>query len=194
MTEAAAKGMLSYVAMASKLKTDLSVGRIKGNIPVGVSLEPYLARLASNLREICSVASDCGVKILLAVINHYETNLFTTTKETLDFMNRFDLPNCFIQLDTYDMGIEEAKPFEAMQLCGKKLGHFRVADNTRCWPGNGTHDFHRYLTTLNEIGYEGFVTVECLAKPDGITAAQKAIEHLKQCQVENALYYKIGNR
>ena len=182
IARAALEGMRAYITMAARLKTGLIIGWIKGRIPDGAESGAYLARLAGNLGRVSREAAEQGVRVFAEVINRYEVNIFTTAKETVDFLEQWEIPNCYVHLDTFHMNIEETDPLEALRFCGKRLGYFHVADNTRLYPGSGALDFKRYFSVLDEIGYEGFVSVECLPVPDGRTAAQKALNHLKQCE------------
>jgi sugar phosphate isomerase/epimerase len=184
ITDAALRGLREYIEIAAKLQTNLIIGWVKGRIPDGADPKPYLARLARNLGAICREASDRGVKIFTEVINRYEVNVFTTAKETVDFLQTWDIPNCYVHLDTFHMNIDETDPLEAIRICGKRLGYFHVADNTRLYPGSGTLNFRNYASALEAIGYDGFISVECLPWPDGKTAAKKALSHLKQCEEE----------
>ncbi|MEM5770996.1 MAG: sugar phosphate isomerase/epimerase, partial [Bacillota bacterium] len=59
------------------------------------------------------------------------------------------------------------------------LGYIHFADNNRHACGDGTLSFERVIAALAEISYKGYISVECLACPDGLTAARKSIEHLK---------------
>jgi sugar phosphate isomerase/epimerase len=179
---AALEGMRAYIAMAACLKTDLVIGWVKGRIPDGAESAVYLARLAGNLGRVCREAAEQGVRVFVEVINRYEVNIFTTALETVRFLEQWEIPNCYIHLDTFHMNIEETDPNEAIRLCGKRIGYFHVADNTRRYPGSGTLDFEDYFWALNDIAYQGFVSVECLSIPDGRTAAQKALDHLKKCE------------
>ncbi|MDR1901831.1 MAG: sugar phosphate isomerase/epimerase [Treponema sp.] len=182
ITEAAMKGLREYIRMAAALNTDLIIGWIKGLIPAGAAPGAYHARLARNLSVICREAAEQGVRIFTEVINRYEVNIFTTAKETVDFLEQWEIPNCFVHLDTFHMNIDETDPLEAIRICGKRLGYFHAADNTRLYPGSGTLNFKSYFSVLDEIGYEGFISVECLPVPDGRTAARKALDHLRQCE------------
>lgn len=179
---AAIEGLRQYVKMAARLKTSLIIGWIKGQIPQGADSRPYLERLAGRLAMICAEARDQGVKIFIEVINRYETNIFTTARETIDFLEKWKIPNCYLHLDTFHMNIGERNPAEAIRSCGGRLGYFHVADNTRLYPGSGTLDFKGYFSVLREIGYRGFISVECLPSPDGETAARAAIEYLRECE------------
>lgn len=180
ITEAAMHGMRSYIDMAARLRSDLVIGWVRGRIPTGAAPETYLERLARNLKILCGEAHNQGVKIFLEVINRYEVNIFTTANETVEFINHWKIPNCYVHLDTFHMGIEETDAVAAIRLCGDKLGYFHVADNTRQYPGSGTFHFNEFMIALREINYSGYVSVECLPLPDWKTAAQNAIRHLKQ--------------
>jgi sugar phosphate isomerase/epimerase len=182
ITEAAMKGMEAYLSIASRLGADIIIGWIKGAIPPGGDRAAYLSRLARNLKTISLEARDRNVRLFLEVINRYETNVFTTAKETLDFLETRDLQNCFVHLDSFHMNIEETDPAGAIRACGKRLGYFHMADNTRLHPGSGTLDFEMILKTLAEVNFEGFLSVECLPVPDGKTAASRALQFLKQCE------------
>jgi sugar phosphate isomerase/epimerase len=182
IVEAALKGMRAYIDRAAELETDLIIGWIKGKVPDGAGRSLYLDRLAAHLKTLCAEAAERGVRVFVEVINRYETNIFTTAAETLDFIDSRDLSNCYVHLDTFHMNIEETDTCGAIRAAGRRLGYFHVADNTRRYPGSGTLDFVPVLAALKEIGYDGFVSVECLPWPDGKTAAKQAISHLKACE------------
>ncbi len=178
----AVSGMRKYIDMASETGADIVIGWAKGTIPAGAEKKLYQDRLAKHLMDLAAYGKRSGVKLFLEVINHYETNLFTTAKETLAFFEAYQLENCYIHLDTYHMCLEELDLFDAIQLCRGKLGYLHVADNSRRYPGSGQIDFKRIFSVLEEIEYDGWITVECLPDPDGVTAARKAIDYLKVCE------------
>jgi sugar phosphate isomerase/epimerase len=180
--EAAIEGLKKYIDIARRFQVDVVLGWVKGVIPPGGDRERHLQTLGERLLLINNYGKERGVKIHLEVINHYETNVFNTAAETLDFINRWNCGNCYIHLDTYHMNIEEFDPCQAIRLCGKKLGYFHVADNSRRYPGSGQLDFKSILSALKEADYSGYVTLECLPYPDRDTAVIKAMEHLKKCE------------
>ena len=180
ITDAAIQGLRQYIRMAERLRTNLIIGWVRGPIPAGAAPAPYMERLAQNLRIICEEAGERGVKVFVEVINRYEINTLTTTKELIEFLDTWAIPNCYVHLDTFHMNIEESDPFGAIRLCGNKLGYFHVADNTRSYPGSGVLDFKRYLEVLEEVGYDGYISVEVLPGSNGEETARKALAHLKQ--------------
>ena len=185
VTQSAIIGMKQYIEMAQKFKTDIVVGWAKGRIPTGGNGKRYLDRLAYHLQILNGYAGERGVRIFLEVINRYETNIFNTAAETLEFVESNHLDNCFVHLDTFHMGIDETDPVAAIKLCGKKLGYMHLADNTREYPGSGQFNFCNIIQALEQIGYSGYLSVECLPKPDGVTAARYAIKNLMECIASN---------
>ena len=176
---AAIEGLRGYTAMASELGTDLVLGWVRGNIPPDGNDEYYLREFAGTLKTVCDFAAGFGVRIFLEVVNRYETNVFTTCKETIDFLERHQISNCFIHLDSYHMNIDEPDSVEAIRLAGQRLGYFHVAENTRRYPGSGAIDFKSQIDALVEIGFSGYVSVECFPDDDGYETAKKSIEYMK---------------
>lgn len=181
ITDAAVEGMLAYIDIAQKLDTNLILGWVRGNVPAYADRDHHMNILGRNMQLICNEAQKKGVNIFVEVINRYEINVFNTAEETLDFIKKWQLPNCYIHLDTFHMGIDEIDPVRAIKLCDGYLGYFHVADNTRTYPGLGTFKFDEYLQALDEINYTGYISVECLPIPDGETAARRGLEHLMKC-------------
>lgn len=182
ITEYCIRGMMKYIDMAAALDTNLILGWARGNIPAGGNSEKYMLRLWKNLKKIDSYAGEKGVKIMIEVINRYEINTFNTVHELMTFLETHDLPNCYAHLDAFHMGIDECDPYEAIRRCGGRLGYFHLADNSRKYPGSGQIDFSRMLEVLNEIGYCGYLSVECLPWPDNIEAARKALMFMKEAE------------
>jgi sugar phosphate isomerase/epimerase len=179
VTTAAVSGMLKYVDMASKLDADLVVGWVKGNVPANGSREKYIQRLAKNLKVIAAYGNKKNVKLNLEVINRYEVNIFTNCQEIVDFLETYKIDNCYVHLDTFHMNIDETNPAAAINLAGKRLGYFHIADNSRRYPGSGQIDFIKTLKALERIDYKGVLSVECFPYPSGEEAAAMAVTFMK---------------
>lgn len=173
-------GMRQYIDMAQALEADIVIGWVKGNVPKGGKREKYLDRLAKNLRILAKYAAERKVKLNIEVINRYEVNIFTTADEIMRFLEKYEIENCYAHLDTFHMGIDECDPVKAIRRCKGKLGYFHLADNSREYPGSGQFDFKRIFEALDEIGYDGYLSVECLPRPTGEEAAKRAIDYLNR--------------
>ena len=179
-SERALSGMKHYIKIAAELGANVVIGWAKGNVPPHGSREKYLDRLALLLKELNAYAKEFGdVKLFLEAINRYEVNIFTTAKETYDFLIANKLDNCYVHLDTFHMGLEETDFSKAFEYCKDRLGYIHVADNTRLYPGSGNFDFKKILSILHEIGYDGYINVECNSHADRRETMEKALKHLK---------------
>lgn len=187
VTDAAMKGMREYIDIACEMKADLVIGWLKGNVPAGGCREKYLNRLARNLEILAEYAKERNVKLNLEVINRYEVNIFTTADEIMEFLEKYKIDNLYVHLDTFHMGIDECDPVEAIRRCKGKIGYFHLADNSRRYPGSGQFNFTKILNALEEAGYEGYLSVECLPWPTETEAAKRAIAYMRQIESGEAM-------
>jgi len=175
----ALQGMLQYIDMAATLKCGLVLGWAKGKIADASSRDTYFTRLTKNLRILDEVASASGVPIMIEVINHYEVDAFLTAKELTDYLNEQKFKSCYVHLDTFHMMIEEENYAKAIHTAGKQLGYVHFADNTRWYPGSGYTGFKEILRALDEVGYTGYLTIECFPHDDRDETAIKGLKYLK---------------
>jgi len=83
-------------------------------------------------------------------------------------------------LDSYHMNIEDIDIYESIRQAKPYLWFVHFTDNNRLWPGSAHLDFERMVAVLEEIHYEGFVSLEILPWPDPDTAAKSSINSLRR--------------
>lgn len=181
VTAAALDGMRQYIDMAARLgAAGLVVGWVKGNVPAGGDRQKYMERLAANLAVLNDYGKEKGVRLNIEVINRYECNVFNTADELMCFLETHpQLDNCYAHLDTFHMNIDECDPLAAIRRCAGRLGYFHLADNSRRYPGSGQLDFRRTLEVLDETGYAGDLSIECLPYPTHEEAAARGIAYIR---------------
>ncbi len=177
--QSAVKRLLEFVDVASKFQSTVIIGCIRGNLNSSENYDYYLKRLAQSTLTVAEYAADKKVQIVFEAINRYENNYLNTAAETLDFIKRYNLPNTKVLLDTFHMNIEDANMSKAVHDCGKMLGYVHFADSNRHYVGAGHINYKEIATALKSIGYEGFISAECLPLPDSNTAVRKWIEGVK---------------
>ncbi len=177
--DAAMREVYSYIDLAAALNaTDgIVIGWIKGNCP-GSNQKAYYDLLAEQLRLLGTYAASKKQRILVEVINRYETNVFNTASELVTFLDEYRLENVFIHMDTFHMNIDEADMAKALRTAGRRLGYMHFADSNREYPGAGHIDYVPIMLALKEIGYSGALSVECIPAPDYKTAAYSAKKYL----------------
>lgn len=177
----AREGLKHYIDIAEQLGAGIVIGWAKGKVPAGKEKRPYMDRLAQHLAALGEYGQIRNVPLNLEVINRYETNIFNTAYETVDFLKKYSLKNCFVHLDTFHMNIEENDMYEAIRCTKGLLGYFHIADNDRNFIGHGMLNCRKIFDTLEETGYKGYISVECLPLPDALTAARNSLSHIKKC-------------
>jgi sugar phosphate isomerase/epimerase len=68
------------------------------------------------------------------------------------------------------MNIEEDEPTSALVRAAAHLGHVQVSDSNRFQPGAGHLDWGALLGTLDAVGYQGYLAVECRLRGESRTA------------------------
>jgi D-psicose/D-tagatose/L-ribulose 3-epimerase len=119
-----------------------------------------LAELRENYLRLIDYAGPRGVKIALEPLNRYETSVFNTTAQLMDFIGDLDPAVVGLNLDTYHMGIEERRFSGALRLAGDRLLHLQVCGNDRGAPGGDLTPWDEIFSTLSDIGYSGVLGIE----------------------------------
>ena len=106
-----------------------------------------------------------GLRVAIEPADRYETDLLNTCAETLDFVNRLQIPNLGVLLDNGHAFVAGEKAVEVLPKLGPKLFHVHLDDNNgqrdqHLIPGDGVYDFAALITALDEAGYDGFLGVE----------------------------------
>ncbi|MFH1929718.1 MAG: sugar phosphate isomerase/epimerase family protein [Chloroflexota bacterium] len=168
-----------------------SMGTLVGRGPTDEELE----HSAHGLKEVARFAMDLGVKLALEPLNRYETYLINTSEQGLRMIERIGEPNVGLQLDTYQMNIEEKDFYAAIINAGDRLFHCHVCENDRGIPGTGLVRWDRVFQALRDINYQGAVSIEsfvssipeiaaatCIWRslaPDGDTLAREGLTFLR---------------
>ena len=71
------------------------------------------------------------------------------------------LPSVAVIGDFFHMSIEESDPAQALRDVAPVLRHLQLGDTNRLEPGAGHYDWQSSLAALSEIGYDGWMAMEC---------------------------------
>jgi len=106
-----------------------------------------------------------GVRLAIEPINRFETYFINRGDQALALAEAVG-PECGVCLDIFHMNIEETDILAAIRRAGDRLVDFHVADNNRMAPGMGTFDWPAIVETLEQVGYDGPLSVEFCAPID----------------------------
>jgi sugar phosphate isomerase/epimerase len=167
----------SHMDLADEFGSIVIIGLVRGKSASGVSRDQAERWLTEALWECAS--KNKAVKLAIEPINRYETDLINTVASGLSLVDRIQMENVGLLLDTFHMNIEEPSVTASIASSKDRLFHFHIADSNRWYPGAGHFDFRPIVDALDRIGYRGFLSAEILPLPDPDTAAQRTMEHMR---------------
>lgn len=170
------------IDLAAEFGCCVIIGSLRGNIEELGGKEESIERLRYSMLELADYIGSRDCFLVFEVINRYENNYFNTVQETAAFVRELGMEQVKVHLDTFHMNIEESNGLRAIKEVGKELGHFHLADNTRWYPGQGQIDFLSILRCLEEVGYRGWMGMECLPRPSEKEAAARGIAYIRDLQ------------
>ena len=120
--------------------------------------ELFAAKAVPIMRLLSRKAADYGIQLVLEPLNRYSTPYCTTAKDAIAITQQVE--SLGVLLDTFHMNIEEDLFKDTLQSSRKFLRHMHFADNNRKMPGFAHIDFSTIVKSLNEIGYNGYISFE----------------------------------
>ena len=125
-------------------------------------VERELADLAASEFRRWSEGLPAGRSaVFLEPLNRYEATLLRRVEQAADLANRIGSPRVRSLADMFHMNIEESDMAKPILAAAMQLGYVHTADNNRLQPGAGCLDFTPTFRALKEIGYTGYVSIEC---------------------------------
>lgn len=170
----------SMIDAAGRLGAPAIVGSMQGRWGDGVDRQAALGYLTDALNELGAHSGDLGMPLLFEPLNRYETNVVNTLVDGVSLLRSLPAANVKLVADLFHMNIEEADLPAAIRAVGEFIGHVHLADSNRRPAGGGHSDFAPIARALRDIGYDHYVSAECLPWPDPDAAAANTIEAYRQ--------------
>lgn len=178
--ENAVKRIQAHVDTASEYSSAVVIlGLIRGWARECSSREEYEGNLQASLEKCLVYAERRQVTLVLEMVNRYEADAYNSIIEGMALLTQLPSPRLQLHLDTFHMNIEEADIPQAIASAAGHIGHVHIADSNRLYPGSGHYDFAATLGALHAIGYNGALSVECMAGCDAVQAAAACAEHIR---------------
>ena len=117
--------------------------------------------LLEELHVLGQHAAVEGTCLWLEPLNRYEDHMVNTLADAASLVQEVGLPSVRVMADTFHMSIEEVGLARSLRDIAPVLGHVQLGDSNRLEPGAGNLDWPALTTALDEIGYDGWLAMEC---------------------------------
>jgi hydroxypyruvate isomerase len=116
-----------------------------------------------NLAWVADLAHKRGIEILVEPLNPFDNGpcLITTTQEATALIDAVHRDNVRVQYDVYHAHRMEGNLVQTIRRLRGRIGHIQIADSPgRGEPGTGEIDYGTILTTIDAVGYSGYIGLE----------------------------------
>ena len=137
--------------------------------------------LVSVLTEIAAHAAETSACLLLEPLNRYESNALKNIEAAATICERVGSDRIRVIPDFFHMNIEQTDVPGSLKKIAKRVGHIHLADNTRLEPGTGSIDFRAGFAALKEIGYQGYMALECGLSGPADDVLPRSVAYLREC-------------
>jgi sugar phosphate isomerase/epimerase len=137
--------------------------------------------LLEALVQLGEHAAREGVWLAVEPINRYEDYMINRLDQAVDLaaeVREAGFDSVRVCADLFHMNIEEDDLAATIRRAADWIAHVHVDDSNRLQPGTGHLDFSTVFAALHEIGYDGWLTLECRLRGDPHTALPAAAAFL----------------
>jgi hydroxypyruvate isomerase len=150
---------------------------VGGDDQPGMSQEQMHQNIIDGLKMAAPIAAEHQITLILEPMNirvDHKGHCLYGSEKAVRICREVNSPFVKINWDLYHMQISEG------DLCGRlkdgydQLGYLQLADHPgRNEPGTGEICYNRVLQQAYDLGYRGYVGLECRPKTDELSAARR---------------------
>ncbi len=173
---------VNCIELAKKLGAK-TVSTEPGGPPTNSSKNHQLELFAEGIDNVIPVAEENDVKLL---IEPEPGLLIENSSEFVNFISRFESKHLGLNFDIGHFFCVNEEPAELIKSLKDYINHIHLEDisadrvHKHLIPGEGSIDFHPIFEALDEIDYDGYVTIELYPyQNDPQSAAKTTLEFLK---------------
>ena len=137
----------------------------------GYTLEEQVANYTAAMKRVAPLCEEADVMIIIEPFNPVDhgKNVLNGSRPAVEICREVDSPMIKINWDFYHMQLTEGALIHYLREGFDQVGYLQLADTPgRFQPGTGELNYVNILKAAHDLGYRGYVGVEC--KPQGTEA------------------------
>ncbi|GGW22368.1 sugar phosphate isomerase/epimerase family protein [Arenibacter certesii] len=115
------------------------------------------------LQKAAEYAGSAGIVLAPEALNRFECYLYNTMADLRTLAEQVNHPNLGAMYDSHHAHIEEKSQANAIKTIAPFLKHVHISENDRGTPGSGQVHWEEVFSTLKEVGYDGWLTIEAFS-------------------------------
>lgn len=148
--------------------------------------------LVNELARAAPHAEKRGVQLLLEPLSKNQTDVVTTLEEAVAIVNEIRNPVVQTMFDVHNAVDETTPHSDLIKRFHPHIRHVHVNEMDGREPGAGNYDFGGLLSTLDQVNYVGWVSLEAFDfSRAGREIASRALQHLEAASSPKRLANKI---
>jgi D-psicose/D-tagatose/L-ribulose 3-epimerase len=156
-------------------------GSPKNRLRHNLSHAEAIRQAADFFREVGDACAEAGSCLLIeANPEAYGADFCTRLEQAAELVDAADSPGFALHVDAGGMALSGEDFEPVLRQAGKQLRHVH-ASQPELASFADPHPVHRRVAaTLEEIGYEGSISIEMRAQPEGLAAVKQAVQAVRQ--------------
>ena len=155
---------------------------LQRNLLPNVTLDQAMDYAAEVIRAALPALEDHQVTLALEPLGPAEGDFMLTAESGIQLAQMIDSPQVRLHLDVKAMSSEEKPIPDIIKDSREYLAHFHANDPNKRGPGMGDVDFVPIFQALQEINYDGWVSVEVFDYEPGIEALTRdSLSYMQKC-------------
>lgn len=152
------------------------------NVLPEVTMDDAMHYAADVFGEAMPTLEECGVTLAVEPLGPAEGNFLNTAADGVKLIEMVGHPRCRLHLDCKAMSSESSPIPDIIRANPRHLVHFHANDANLLGPGFGEIDFVPIFAALQQVGYDGWVSVEVFDYAPGIERlARESIDYMRSC-------------
>jgi D-psicose/D-tagatose/L-ribulose 3-epimerase len=157
------------------------LGLIRGRRLYNQTPELELKTFEDSLKILDEMSLKYETELIIEPINQFEIDLLHEMKDVVKILKDLNLKSTFTMIDSFHVWLEEDRNafFNQLEELSSYVHHVHFAGPDRRAPKEGGIDYKRIMQTLLNKKYDGFFSIEAIAKPSFEYLAKESIKYLR---------------